>query len=173
MNVWVYHDILGAQIHSPWANVEVTPLRSLHGALQIRSQQVLCGASLSTWKNQQTAVMQQLPLVHPVCRRNRTITSCHLQRTRWGARKNAQATMWGLLCPPPIFAQHLWRPQIPFIRSAAADPVQLQRWVEDFVWAETHFFWTLHRAHHFVQYKMSRGVIEREFQIMTPKSDSA
>ena len=61
-------------------------------------------ATKLTRNNQQTSVMQQLPLAHPVCRRNRTIPSWHLQRTRWGASKNAQTTMRGLLCCSPICA---------------------------------------------------------------------
>jgi hypothetical protein len=47
-----------------------------------RSQQVLCGASLLTRNYQQTSVRQQVPSGHRVRRRNRTITSCHLQRTQ-------------------------------------------------------------------------------------------
>ena len=47
-----------------------------------RPQQVSCRANSRTQNIQQTSVRQQLPLGHRVCRRNRTETSWHLQRTR-------------------------------------------------------------------------------------------
>ena len=46
------------------------------------TQQVSYKATTLTWNSQETSVMQQLPLAHPVCRRNRIEASWHLQRTR-------------------------------------------------------------------------------------------
>ena len=46
------------------------------------TQQVSYKATTLTRNIQQTSAMQQLPLAHPVCRRNRTEASWHLQRTR-------------------------------------------------------------------------------------------
>ena len=46
------------------------------------SQQVSYKATTLTRNIQQTSVMQQLPLAHPVCRRNRTEASWYLQRTQ-------------------------------------------------------------------------------------------
>ena len=98
-----------------------------------RSQQALCWASLLTQNNVKTSVREQVPSDHRVWGRNRTEASWHLQRTRWEARKNAQVTMRGLLCPPPIYALRLPRCLIHFIRPGAADTVQRQQWIEDFV----------------------------------------
>ena len=137
-----------------------------------RSQQVRCGALVLTRNHQQTSVRQQVPSGHRVRRRNRTITSCHLQRTRWGARKNAQVNMRGLLCPPPICVQHLWRSQIPFIRPAATDPVQRQRWVEDFVWGPSTAVWKPITQIDFVRMwneQWTQVFSERKFQGHDPK----
>ena len=88
-----------------------------------RPQQALCTARPPTQNSVKISAKEQAPPARAVRRRGRAPTSCHLQRTRWGASKGAQATMWGLLCPPPICTQHLWRPQPPPTRPAATDPV--------------------------------------------------